>query len=358
VSVGGARPRFQADADVDVDVLVAGGGPVGLGAAILATKSGLSVHVLEPRSAPLDKACGEGLMPGALHALAPLGVDPSGHRLAGIAYIEADGRRAALAPFRDGPGRGVRRTTLTKALADAASSVGIQSTPTSAKGIRQRTGYVEVAGLRARWLLAADGLHSPLRRELGLDIPTGGRSRYGLRQHFACEPWSDYVEVHWADQAEAYVTPVAPDLVGIAILTAARGRHMGEWLEQFPRLRERLGGADAVTSELGAGPLRQRSRHRVAGRVLLVGDAAGYVDALTGEGISVGLAQADAAIRSIREGRPDRYEARWRAATRGYRLLTQAVLLGARTKTRRALVPTAAALPWVFQAAVDALASP
>jgi flavin-dependent dehydrogenase len=349
----------SATRDVEVDVVVAGGGPVGLGAALLATRAGLRTLVLEPRSSPHDKACGEGLMPGALAALAALGVDPPGHRLAGIAYLAADGSRTARARFRDGPGRGVRRTALAGALSDAVVSAGIPREQVGARGVRQVAGTVQVSGISARWLLAADGLHSPLRRELGLEMPARGSARYGLRQHFRCEPWSDFVEVHWAADAEAYVTPVGPDLVGVAILTSVRGRHMGEWLASFPQLRRRLGTAEAVTGELGAGPLRQRTRRRVAGRVLFVGDAAGYVDALTGEGISVGLAQAAVAVDCIREGQPDRYEARWRAVTRGYRVLTNAVLLGAgRPTTRRALVPAAVALPWLFDAAVDALASP
>ena len=62
----------------DTDVLIAGGGPAGLASAINARQQGLSVIVAEPRDNPIDKACGEGLMPGGLAALAALGVDPGG----------------------------------------------------------------------------------------------------------------------------------------------------------------------------------------------------------------------------------------------------------------------------------------
>ena len=64
--------------------------------------------------------------------------------------------------------------------------------------------------LEARLLVAADGLHSPLRRAAGLSERRGfGSQRYGLRRHFALRPWTDLVEVYWTDRAEVYVTPVA-----------------------------------------------------------------------------------------------------------------------------------------------------
>jgi flavin-dependent dehydrogenase len=163
--------------------------------------------------------------------------------------------------------------------------------------------------------------------------------------------------VHWADAAEAYVTPVAPDQVGVALLSSARGT-FEEHLGRFPVLSERLSGAEAG-EVLGAGPLRQRSRRRVCGRVLLVGDAAGYVDALTGEGVSLAVAQARSAVAALVGDDPARYESDWRRVTRRYRLLTGA-LLGAAglSPVRRRLVPAAERLPWVFAAAVDALARP
>src|SRR5262245_45229395 len=77
--------------------------------------------------------------------------------------------------------------------------------------VRHDAGSVEAAGVRARWLLAADGLHSPVRHQLGLSRPARSAHRWGLRRHYAVKPWSDLVEVHWAEDAEAYVTPVARD---------------------------------------------------------------------------------------------------------------------------------------------------
>lgn len=337
-----------------IDVLVAGGGPVGLAVAVRARLAGLSVIVVEPRDGPVDKACGEGLMPSGLRAVRALGVEPAGWPFAGIAYVA--GTRRVEARFARGPGRGVRRTTLHAALAARAGELGVTGLTGRVGDVVPHEDHVEAAGLRARWLVAADGLHSPLRRRLGLDRPPPGPSRFGLRRHFQVAPWSDVVEVHWAPEAEAYVTPVAPDQVGVALLGRA-GHGFDETLASMPSLVTRLAGAPAVTPVRGAGPLRQRASQRCRGRVLLVGDAAGYVDALTGEGLTTGLATAQAAVDAIRSGRIELYDAAWRAATRRYRWMTATLLAATgRPLVRRSIVPAAVGAPWLFARAVDALA--
>ena len=335
-----------------IDLLVAGGGPAGLVTALLAAQRGLSVTVLEPRPGPIDKACGEGLMPSAVGLLSGLGVDVPGLPFRGIHY--ADDARGVDALFRGGPGRGVRRTALHTALAGAVARAGIDVVAAPAGAITQDETSVAVAGRRARYLAAADGLHSPIRRSLGLQRPHRGPSRHGLRQHFATAPWTDLVEVHWARGAEAYVTPLAPDLVGVAILTTARGPYADQ-LARFPALAAKLHTpAGAVR---GAGPLRQRVSSRVHGRVLLVGDAAGYVDALTGEGLAVAWASAAELVRCVAADRPAEYERRWRRASRRYRVLTGG-LLWARNRplVARAIVPAAARLPRTFATLVNQLA--
>ncbi|BDH06312.1 NAD(P)/FAD-dependent oxidoreductase [Streptomyces seoulensis] len=335
-----------------IDVLVAGGGPAGLAAAVHARLAGLTVVVVEPRTAPVDKACGEGVMPGGVAALRALGVEAAGRELRGIRYV--DGARRAEAPFRDSPGLGVRRTTLHHALHERALSLGVHVEPGKVGEVRQTPDGVTAAGITARWLIAADGLHSPTRRRLGLELPGGARGRYGLRRHYRVEPWTDFVEVHWSGHGEAYVTPVADDLVGVAVLSRVR-RGYDEHLAGFPALTAVLRGA-AATQVRGAGPLLQRVRRRVAGRVLLVGDAAGYVDALTGEGIALALATAEAAVRGVVAGRPERYERDWTLLTRRHRLLTRALLAASgRPGTARLVVPLACRVPAVFSAAVHAL---
>ena len=340
----------------DLDVLVAGGGPVGLAAAIRARRAGLAVAVVDPRTDPVDKACGEGLMPAAVRGLAELGVHPEGRPFVGIRYL-APGRSVA-SQFRAGPGLGVRRTVLQAALAEAAAAAGVVRMEGTVGRVDQDMTGVSAAGLRARWLLAADGLHSPVRRQLGLERPAPGGRRYGLRRHYAVRPWSEHVEVHWSEHAEAYVTPVSEGLVGVALLLDGDARApYDEVLAAFPALAARLRGAEAASDVRGAGPLRQVAGAPRVGRVLLVGDAAGYVDALTGEGIAVGLATAEAAVSAVAAGRPEAYPAAWRAATRRYRWSAGALLaVAARPGLRRRLVPAAAALPGLFGLAVDHVA--
>jgi flavin-dependent dehydrogenase len=404
-----------------IDVLVVGGGPVGLAAAIHCTLAGLSVTVAEPRAAPVDKACGEGIMPAAVRRLAALGVTPAGHPLRGIRYLDA--AHQADAPFRHGDGLGVRRTVLHAALAERAAALGIPVIPARVTGFERHAGHVAAAGVEARYLVAADGLHSTIRRVLDRAAPgepgRGPRSlvpRYGLRRHYRVAPWTDLVEVHWTPRAEAYVTPVSDDVVGIGLLFArphAAGRAGDEpddtkprrdepggtgpgrdepgdggphrdrpgrggpgrtalaeaaagdpradtggdfaaRLSDFPALRDRLGDASPASDVRGAGPMRQDVRRRVYGRVLLVGDASGYVDALTGEGIGVGLAQAEALARCLAAGRPADYERAWRSASgRAWRFT--AGLLWSRNQPFLGprIVPAAQRFPWLFTALVN-----
>lgn len=338
------------------DLVVVGGGPAGLATGLHAARAGLDVVVLESRAGTVDKACGEGLMPGALAALLDLDVDPPGPALTGIRYVS--GRRQAQAAFREGVGRGVRRTALHGALREATADAGVPVEQHQVREVCQDGAGVVVDGLHARWLVAADGLHSPLRRSLGLEGPSGRHRRFGLRRHYAVSPWSDHVEVHWGRSAEVYLTPVAADQVGVAVLSATRGGY-DEHLAAFPEILARLRGAAPASDVRGAGPLRRTSTARTSGRALLVGDAAGYVDALTGEGVALALAQAGAAVEAVVAGDTDRYEREWVRITRRYRWMTEGLVQATRVPgVRRGLVPLAQALPPVFAAAVGALARP
>ncbi|MEV0371314.1 NAD(P)/FAD-dependent oxidoreductase [Streptomyces sp. NPDC050636] len=346
-----------------IDLLVAGGGPAGLGTAIHAALTGMEAVVIEPRATPVDKACGEGIMPGGVRALNALGVDVAGgYPLRGIRYV--DGRRHAEAPFHAASGLGMRRTDLHAALSWRAAELGVKILTGKVGEVRQSDDSVTAAGLRARWLVAADGLHSPIRHALGLARPDPRPRRYGLRRHYRVRPWTDFVEVHWpgdgpgsvpgSHAGEVYITPVGAELVGVAVLSTER-RGFDAHLAAFPELVPLLDGPPA-SAVRGAGPLRQRVARRTAGRVLLVGDAAGYVDALTGEGIALALASAQAAVRCLKAGRPQAYEGEWRRLSRRHRLLTEGLLrVSGSAAGARLIVPAAARMPSVFSAAVRAL---
>ena len=222
-----------------IDLLVAGGGPAGLATAIHAARAGLEVVAVERRRGPVDKACGEGLMPHALRHLRRLGADPRGVPFQGITYL--DGPRCVTGRFRSGPGLGVRRTFLHASLLDAATAAGVQIVHGEVGPVSQDATTVRCGDFCARYLAAADGLHSPIRAALGLSRPSAGPRRWGIRRHFAMKPWTDCVQVYWSAGAEAYVTPVAEDCVGVAILTTRKGA-FNEQLEALPALNALVGG--------------------------------------------------------------------------------------------------------------------
>ena len=310
------------------DVLVVGGGPSGLATAIACRAEGLEVRVLDRRRPPLDKACGEGLMPDGVASLEALGVrlDPERqHPFQGIRWIDGDPgpedsedsipplrqQRVAEGHFPGSPGLGIRRLDLHRALIRRAEETGVRlDWGTSVQGL-DGDGLATSSGrLSAPWIVGADGLRSRMRTWLGLgasriDGPRRRGARFGVRRHYRLAPWSPFVEVTWVAGCEAYVTPVAHDEIGVAFLWSGEKGGFDHHLERFPDLARRIEGAEVVSRDRGAGPLRQKARRvalrRGAARFALVGDAAGYVDAITGEGLSLAFHQAQALAKAIHD---------------------------------------------------------
>lgn len=292
------------------DALVIGAGPAGLAAGIVLARQGLRILVSDRRRLPIDKVCGEGVLPpGLVHlrrldVLKNLDVDEV-HPFVGICMRSPRGVIAS-ASFAEGPGLGIRRSNLSRALwrtAQGFPNLEIQdATPIhELKAIADGT-EVHLGGRKvtARLLIGADGLNSGVRRWAGLDGGAGRLQRLGTRQHFRIAPWSDHVEVYYGRGIEAYVTPCGKDLTGVAVLwdRNCRPRIRGgaalllSLLCAFPDLEKRLLNAEQANVPQGVGPLHRVARGCCADGVILVGDAAGYLDACTGEGISLALGQA------------------------------------------------------------------
>ncbi len=330
------------------DLLVVGGGPAGLATAIRARLAGLTAKVIERSHPPIDKACGEGLMPDAMARLREIGVEPRGLPFRGIRYL--DGDLVAEGHFPGAGGLGVRRTELHAALVRRAEEVGVDLRwGIKAEGLTAEGVQTDQGPLTARWIVGADGLRSQVRTWAGLDGGPGPLRRFGVRRHFAVAPWSDCVEVYWGPECEAYVTPVALDEVGIAVLWSGRKSDFDELLESFPTLKERVAAAPVTSRDRGAGPLRQRVRAVYQGRVALVGDAAGYLDAITGEGLAVTLHESAALVESILAGDLDLYAAAHRRINRLPDFMTSMVLgLERRPRLRRRAIRALAAEPALF----------
>ncbi len=333
------------------DVVVVGGGPVGLATAIAARQAGLAVAVLESGEPPLDKACGEGVMPDGVAALAELGVRLDGRRslpFRGIRYLE--GGLVAAASFPGAPGLAVRRTALHEAMVERAEEAGVELRwRTAAHGLEDGSVLTARGPVVGRWIVGADGLHSRVRRWAGLEGRPARRRRFGVRRHFRVGPWTELVEVHWTDGCEAYVSPVAADEVGIALLWSGAAASFEERLARFPALAVRLDRAPAVSRDRGAGPLDQRPSAVARGAVALVGDAAGYRDAISGEGLSLGFAQARALVAAILAGSLEPYaRAVRRQAAVPFALIASLLFFERRGRLRRRLLARLNADPDLF----------
>ncbi len=342
----------------DFDLVIAGGGPVGLVTAIAARRRGLSALVVERSGGLPEKACGEGMMPGALRALSELGIELSeGAEFCGIRFV--DGADVASAAFRGLAGRALSRRALVARLDAEARSRGAVIWSgralrefAYARGVLTATISPPQGGLgavSARLLVAADGLRSAVRRRLGHELPPRYAPRYGLTRHFHCAPWSPWVEVHFHERAEAYVTPLGADEVGVALLTHGVPEGHDQVLTLFPSLARRLGGAASGGRVRGAGPLEQRVSSVLAPGVALVGDAAGYLDALSGEGLALGFRAAIALVDRFAAGELWRYPSDHARIGRAYYALTHFMLtLSSRPRLRRAVLRQLMRNPGVF----------
>jgi 2-polyprenyl-6-methoxyphenol hydroxylase-like FAD-dependent oxidoreductase len=203
------------------DVCVIGGGPAGLAAAIALTQAGYETTVLDCATPPIDKACGEGLMPDSLGVLAELGITLApdiGFPFVGIRFGGA--HSSVIANFPSGHGVGVRRTTLHSLLIRRAEKAGA-TLAWGVKNVHLAKGGVKVSGqlLSARFIVAADGQNSPVRREAGLSRTVRERRRYGFRRHYQIAPWSSQMELYWGPKCQIYITPVAADEVCVALIS-------------------------------------------------------------------------------------------------------------------------------------------
>jgi flavin-dependent dehydrogenase len=347
----------------NVDALVVGAGPVGLATAIALKQKKLSVAVIEQGRAPYDKACGEGIMPAGVEALSALGIDITAHEgaaFAGIGYI--DGSFAARGSFQKGSGWAMRRTALVDVLRKRAAQLDIRIVDECRwHELTQTAAHTEVATSHGRWradtVVAADGLHSKIRDTLKLhESYDKSPPRFGMRRHYACTPWSDDIEVHWADGAEAYVTPVGPQSIGVAILCGPKPSGFDKLLPRFAALSQRLAGCTRLSTLRGAGPLAQPVKRRYEGRVVLIGDAAGYLDALTGEGLTMGFLSALALADILAQSAPlAAYEAAYaRLSAPYYREAYWLLALAKRPRLRRFAVRLMAHAPWLLQGFIAA----
>ena len=303
----------------NADIVVVGAGPAGLAAAIAARHKGFTVLVTDGAEPPIDKPCGEGMMPGTQVALRSLGVallPEDGQHFRGIRFVSAETHLTA--DFPSGQGIGLRRTILHQRLLEAAEKAGVKFLwKTPVRGIGEQEVQIPGRSIAARWIIGADGSGSRVRRWAGLDHALRRKQRKATRRHYHLRPWSEYAEIHWGPRSQAYVTPISPEEVCIVVIAgSAEDANFETVLAGLPELRERLRGAEIASRERGAITAMHTLRRVSRGNVALVGDASGTVDAITGEGLRLGFRQAKALADAIASGNLSHYEREHRTLAR------------------------------------------
>jgi menaquinone-9 beta-reductase len=319
------------------DVFIVGGGPAGLATAIAARRHGLSVVVADGAVPPVDKPCGEGLMPDGVEALNNLGVAvPEGdaYPFHGIRFLN-EGTRAE-AEFPRGTAYGIRRTHLHRAMVDHATACGVRMLWQSAvTGLHPEGALVAGELVRARWVVGADGTSSRVRSWANLgqhELATSENKnlRFAFRRHYRVAPWSNFMELHWGRHCQIYATPISHEEVCVAMISRNPKLRLEDALGEFPGLGAQLGNAEHASSERGAITVMRRLRRVYRGRTVLVGDASCGVDAITGEGLCLTFREAALLGDCLASGNLARYQKEHRKLIRRPALMARLMLFMAK----------------------------
>ena len=292
---------------MNFDAVVVGGGIAGSVTARQLGLKGMRVALLERGRHPRPKACGEGLLPHGVAALKAMGVRCPGVPVRGLRYISPGGHTAE-ADFPSGHGLVIRRTSLDARLFEAAAGTpGVEACCMT---------VYDPALWKARWVIGADGLHSQFHNRPEFDARRPAAVRVGLSTHMTgLAVDRERVEVILHEGGEVYLGPSDDGEALVACLyrreALPKGRSNEErvlgTLGALKPLRGRLDKPAFTTRVLGAGPLGLFVCRPVAGHTVLVGDAAGAPDPVTGEGMALAMLSAGALASALADGNIDDY---------------------------------------------------
>ncbi len=370
------------------DVVVVGGGPAGSMTALVLARAGVRVRIIERARFPRTKVCGEYVNGGAVDALARLGVLDAvravSSPLRGVRLVPQDAPPVALAFAR--PALACAREVLDAVLLNAAVAAGAAVERARVDdlileagrcaGVRVRGADGGLEERRARAVVGADGVGSVVARKLGLTKPARRGARYAVGGHYEGFGSLDaHVEMYVGGGAYFALNPLSQLRANVMVVvpkdrlaawSADVDAGVGGAAAALGRGVRSFAGATRLGPRVSMGPLAHDVRRASAPGALLAGDAAGFLDPFTGQGVFLALTGAERAAEAVlaalhersREAAAFDAYARWRASDVAWRrrlCATVALLVDVPPLARRAAVRLAR-FPDVATTLLEALA--